>query len=275
MNKVQDKLYNLEATPPPGMWDKLSAALDEQAEEAGYISRLREVEVAPPAGIWSRINATLDQSASSSQEQENIYPVKTTTPVRRISFLKYAAAAAIIAAVTFGILQFVGNSGTGNDQQAINTPKEQSATEAPSSTPQKVESSLGDVIKPTNNLPTATPSRKAVLASKIRNNAAVAVNRPRYKNSSNNITYASQEDDGANLRERYVVTTTTNGNFIRMSKKWTSMLCCITGEEQDQSCKDQLKKWQQKMATSPLTPAPGSFMDILSLANSLNDDTQL
>ena len=43
---------------------------------------------------------------------------------------------------------------------------------------------------------------------------------------------------------------TPDGNIIRMSKKWSGLVCCVSGEEQDEDCKNQIKKWQKKIATA-------------------------
>ena len=80
------------------------------------------------------------------------------------------------------------------------------------------------------------------------------------------------EEHVPNLAESYIMLMTPDGNIIRMSKKWSDLVCCVSGEEQDDDCKDQLKKWQQKIATSSLAPSPGNFMDIFSLVSSLNED---
>ena len=77
------------------------------------------------------------------------------------------------------------------------------------------------------------------------------------------------------LTDRYIMLMTPDGNIIRMSKKWSDLVCCVSGEEQDADCKDQLKKWQEKMAASSLAPSPGNFMDILSLVNSLDENNEL
>ncbi len=83
------------------------------------------------------------------------------------------------------------------------------------------------------------------------------------------------EDHVPDLADRYVMLMTPDGNIIRVAKKWSDLLCCVSGEEQDADCKDQLKKWQQKMAASSLAPSPGNFMDILGLVNSLNENIEL
>jgi hypothetical protein len=83
------------------------------------------------------------------------------------------------------------------------------------------------------------------------------------------------EDHVPTIAERYVMLMTPDGNIIRMSKKWSELVCCVAGEDQDKDCKDQIKKWQEKIATSSLAPSPGNFMDILNLVNSLNEGSEL
>jgi len=77
------------------------------------------------------------------------------------------------------------------------------------------------------------------------------------------------------IADRYITLLTPDGSFIRMAKRWGNLLCCVAGEEQDADCKNQLKAWQDKLAESSVLSAPGNFMDIVTLVNSLNDDTQL
>jgi hypothetical protein len=96
-----------------------------------------------------------------------------------------------------------------------------------------------------------------------------------YDNSAiaNHAVYA-YEDYVPDLADRYVMLMTPEGSIIRMSKKLGDLICCVSGEEQGDGCKDQLKKWQEQMAMSSLAPSPANFLDILSLVNSL-DDTEL
>ena len=65
---------------------------------------------------------------------------------------------------------------------------------------------------------------------------------------------------------------TPDGNIIRMSKKLCDLVCCVSGQEQDEGCKSQLKIWQEKMASSSVAPSPGNFMDILNLVSTLQDN---
>ena len=73
-----------------------------------------------------------------------------------------------------------------------------------------------------------------------------------------------------NLADRYIMYMTPEGGIVRMSKKWGDLVCCVSGQDQDENCKDQIKKWQEKLACAPV--ANGNFMDIFSLVNTLNTD---
>ena len=64
---------------------------------------------------------------------------------------------------------------------------------------------------------------------------------------------------------------TPEGNIIRISKKLSDIVGCVSGAEQDKECLDQLKIWQQKMANPKSTHSSANFMEILNLANSLQD----
>jgi hypothetical protein len=59
---------------------------------------------------------------------------------------------------------------------------------------------------------------------------------------------------------------------VRISKKLSDLFCCVSGEEQDENCTNQLKQWREKIAASPFNPSPDNFMDILDLINSLQDN---
>ena len=80
------------------------------------------------------------------------------------------------------------------------------------------------------------------------------------------------ESNTDDVSDRYIMLMTPDGNFIRMSKKWADLACCVSGEDQDSGCKDQLQRWREKIACAPVAPSPGNFMDILNLISILQND---
>lgn len=276
MSSLKNKMTNYEVAPPADSWKKIAAALDEAHSQDQFPSRIYNMEIMPPAAAWEEIEASLNSSTD----------IPVIAPVRRLSpLLRYAAAAILVGVVAFGIIRFtMTNNDSINSTAQVNESKDSST--------------------PLNNLNIAGETANSDLDSdkSAKQDAVVVENKPRITKSSSAVkktpgtihTVAARRNNVMNdvsedlsqtlyayadhiptLADRYVMLMTPDGNIIRMSKKWSDLLCCVSGEEQDADCKDQLKKWQQKIASSELAPSPGNFMDILGLVNSLNDSKEL
>ncbi len=259
MSSLQDKLLNCEVPPPSGVWDKIAAALDEPVDEKqDYANRLYELEMTPPKASWGKIEAALDAD------------VKYTAPVRKIPFLRYAAAAVLIGAIAIGVFKWT--SPAKNEGIANNTTVAQKTSVPVSTTP--ATAITDGTTKENDSAKEHTQDNYVALDRIGKINMKKALAMSHYTGSSDENTgrpvYA-YEDYVPDLADRYVMLMTPEGSIIRMSKKLGDLICCVSGEEQDNDCKDQLKKWQEKLATSSLAPSPGNFLDILSLVNSLND----
>lgn len=271
MNSAKDKMYNYEATPPSTGWEKIAAALDEAQLQNEFPSRLYNMEIDPPATAWEKINSSLNPANEAI----------TTSPLRRIpSFFRYAAAAIFIGVVALGIIKFTANNDTNKTGAA------QIMVSKDSSVPSKNVIAAPETLtakSDSNEENEAIEKSKTMLAKLDR--PVKRIGRVRHSIISSNVDNSDEADLSEsiyayadhvpNLADRYIMLMTPDGNIIRMSKKWSDLLCCVSGEEQDTDCKDQLKKWQKKIATSSLAPSPGNFMDILGLVNSLNESTEL
>jgi hypothetical protein len=99
-NQIQNKLNQFEVTPPDGVWEKISAALDDQSDSS-FVDRILHYEVIPPAPNWEKIETAL-----------------STEPVKQESFLKRhhklfvysGAAAAIVVLVMLVTLLLPGRT---------------------------------------------------------------------------------------------------------------------------------------------------------------------
>jgi hypothetical protein len=263
MSSLQNKLYNYEQTPPEKVWGKITAALDESNLEDKFPSTLYNSETVPPFSAWDKITSALDA------EPGTIIPVTR----RGFPFFRYAAAAAVIGIIAFGIMKWTGNSSKvkAGSEDIANTKK----TDAPDNT-QTTNPNENDIAESPakednaaiekNAAEVNTGETKTTRTKKVKPGYAITENI-----DETEPIYAYNEYTPPNLADRYVMLMTPNG-IIRMSKKLGNIVCCVAGEEQDDDCKDQLKKWQEKIAASPIAPAPGNFMDILSLVSSLSGD---
>jgi hypothetical protein len=258
MSSLKNKLYNYEQAPPVEAWDKIAAALDESHLSNEFPSKLYNSEIAPPVAVWDRIAGSLD-----TEEQPRVVHMSK----RGVTFFRYAVAAAVlIGIVTFGITRWTGNKGSSGTEGLVTTKEHQS--------PDKSSPSPGENIVADNN----TERENTVPDENISHTTASQVKMTKARKVKNTLAeeniaptqaiYAYNEHT-PNLADRYVMLMTSNG-IVRMSKKLGNIVCCVAGEEQDEDCKDQIKKWQEKLASSPV--APGNFMDVLSLLSSLNEN---
>ena len=283
-NSVQHKLINHEVTPPAELWDKIAAALDESELVHKFPSKLYDIESTPPLAAWNKIALSLDE------EQKAFVPQR-----RRVSpILRYAAAAAITGLIAWGgikifsgrktepeiarvtapvkdsaILTITGNSAVTNDSNNLaDEARDNAALEASKQTFASLDIPANNRIKQRIHPGFSEPLALSGLAGELTPEETYQ------ELTCTEITQPSVTDNDKkeNLASRYIMLITPDGNIIRMSKKWSHLLCCVSGEEQDADCKNQLKKWREKVAGSSIAPSPGNFMDILSLVNSLQEN---
>ncbi|MGN6292059.1 MAG: hypothetical protein ACTHMV_04880 [Chitinophagaceae bacterium] len=266
MSSLRDKMLNYETAPPQGVWDRIAAALDEAQQGDQFPGRLRSMEVTPPAMAWENIAASLDEEAK---------PVPQ--PFRIPAFLRYAAAAVVIGAVAFAILRWTGNTDRNTSGTASATQPDSGQTNnnaVARTTPEDTQKAISP--EPDEDDAVVLEQSKKLMAK---------LDRPSRPRKSNPVTYPvaskassaiyTYNDHVPSIADRYIMLMTPDGNIIRMSKKLGNLVCCVSGEDPDAGCKDQLKKWQEKMATSSLTTSAGNFMDILNLVSSLDEGTDL
>ncbi|MEO5562413.1 MAG: hypothetical protein ABIR18_03235 [Chitinophagaceae bacterium] len=270
MSSLKNKMNNYEVVPPANAWDKIAAALDESALGNEFPSRLYNTEVTPPAAVWNNITASLSESESGAP----VVSMKRRVP----SFVRYAVAAVLIGIVAFAVFKFTGNTpGTvKEDVSGLTTTKQTEDVSPKSNTSSAVENksteiAQQDIVPAENNNPIAQLEQPKIRDRRtINRSVSTASYQYADANDPMNSLYAYEDHSMPNVADRYIMLMTPEGNIIRMSKKWGNLVCCVSGEEQDADCKNQLKKWQQKLAASS-TASPGNFLDIVNLVNSLED----
>jgi hypothetical protein len=305
MSRFQDKLNNYEVIPPAEVWDRIAIDLDDLADTDGIGRRLHEMEVAPPPVAWNNIADALISGtdtdnyvvrlqnmevvpppAAWNQIQTELYQSAETPVVsikkRRPAFIRYAAAAALIAAVSLSVVKWTGSREKGaivqiENANPVTPPKPNNpATNESIITPDKQAAttdlaSVASPASPASAQPPIASNYNRVKQPVKRTRASTAsTTAADYSDQYTNPIYAYQ-DYVPNLADRYIMLMTPDGNFIRMSKKLGNLVCCVSGEEQDADCKSKLKQWQEKLATSPFATSPGNFLDVLNLVGSLDD----
>lgn len=287
---MQHKLYGYEVPPPPGAWEKIVADLDSADLEYDYPSKLHSFETTPPAAVWQAIEKKIGGQVTSENK------------VWYISVLRYAAAAAVITFITWGAIKLLNKTGKQDEAVAIQDIIPQTSDSSISEAQEKNEPGTESGI--TDNGIDIGNTQPDVIAAEARNEAALEASKRTFaslnipvkskvRNASNFFFVAEPqptgitrgldiEDDNEeenmgseNIADRYFMLLTPDGNIIRMSKKLGDMVCCVSGEEQDDACLEQLKKWRKKVADPSTGHSPGNFMDILSLLSNLQEPDNL
>jgi hypothetical protein len=308
---LQNKMYNLEVAPPAGVWEKIAVELDESELSSKFSSKLYNAAAIPPSHLWQRIVTTLDESLLVDDYSSKLYGVEVAPPgaawnkiktsleeeegipvpeVRRLSPLyKYAVAAIIIGLMVWSGIRFLDNKPTDTAVAGQKTLQPKKNTVTPQTTP--VETAPVESVAATSSIDLTDEARndaaleasKKTFAkldipaahSKIKNAANFYFASPSYVAGNIGDPGTAPDSDevkSTDISNRYILLMTPDGNIIRMSKKLGGMVCCVSGAEQDENCKDQMKKWREKIACSNTAHAPGNFMDILSLVSSLQDN---
>lgn len=263
MSGLQNKMYNYEVTPPANSWEKIAAALDEESVHNKFPSKLYNMEVSPPASAWEAISTSLYET------DEKVVPIRRKAPM----FFRYAAAAILIGVVAFGVFKLTSPEKR-NDSIATNN--QENVTDSGQTTVPPNEGNLTATNEDTEKDHPLEESKKMVasLDKSIKSSVSNALQKS-YEETPESKDESMYEAQTSNIADRYIMLMTPDGNFIRVSKKLSDLVCCVSGEEQDPDCKNQIKKWQEKIAMAPIAPSPDNFMDILSLVTSLDEGIDL
>jgi hypothetical protein len=267
MSGLKHKMTNYEVVPPAEVWDKIASSLDESELDKAFPAKLHDMQVNPPAAAWINIEAALTGAEAP------VIPLKKKTS----SFIRYAAAAVIIGLIATAVFKYAGRTSGSSETDNTNIVKAKPAEAGivPSLPVEKNNpaTSTTDEVIPENKSVIALAEQPAPIREQRGIHRAAAVKNYPYADASDyagNPLYAYADYTMPNLADRYIMLMTPEGNIIRMSKKLGNLVCCVSGEEQDADCKSQIKKWQEKLAASPA--APGNFLDIVNLVNSLDEN---
>lgn len=304
----QDKMYNHEVAPPPGVWEKIAAGLDESAQTQSLQTRFLSIQINPPAHVWQGIAAALDESPlvndyarkleglelpppanTWNKIKESLYEAPETEVLEKRKFsllLKYAAAAILIGFLAWGGVQVFNNKYGNTEIVKLDTEKQKENT-AVVSTNQHLDNDRENIgvnainasLDEARNDAALEASKKtfakldvAVKRSKIKNAADFFFAADSYEPGTRGLSMETEAPPSSDISGRYIMLITPDGNIIRMSKKLRELICCVSGEEQDKDCIDQMKKWREKIASPSIGHSTSNFMEIFSLVRSMQDN---
>jgi hypothetical protein len=234
-------LYDFEAAPPNGTWDKINQELD--SDVPPIREALYSYTELPPQGVWPRIESQLDDP--------NVIPIyrRYRKPIAYI-----AAAAAVLTGVMFFSNLFTSNEKSlGPDISAsVYKPVESNPGSAPSPVPL-----ISSTDSNNSSVQTPLPVKKIVAETKPANA------RNETKTAIASIQPVRFDPDD----ENYIYLTAPNGEVKRLSYKFEEMI-----PEMKKQNSELIRKWKEKLEASSFIPAGNNFFDIAEMVKILQEE---
>lgn len=293
----KDTIYNHEAAPPPGLWDKIAQDLDN--DFVVFRNRLYDVEVAPPENSWEQITS---KTAVFSENKPKIFRIRKE--------FRIAVAAAITGILFMTINYFItgngdkvtGNRNTTGRQQASEEAHRQPAENSPAtgSTNKNIESERGRGTK--SSLIAANSTGNAAKKESLQDlsnpfySERLTVEAPqaayvptegmkftdrydlgnRSSKKIRNLNGEIREDIRLiDLPNSYFFMTGPNGQSIRVSSKFRNTIQYLNGSQKEEMLdvilresrywRNQFKLWKEEVGQAEFVPTINNFMDISEL----------
>jgi hypothetical protein len=305
-DELKRKLLNYEVNPPEVMWDKIADSLNEEIT-AAFPRRLYEAEVIPPSGGWNNIAFALD--TSKEDYPAKLYTFEVTPPAeawetisvalsgevslpfirpkrKLYLFVRYAAAASVIAAIAFGTFKLVNQKRAAHP---IATERAIHQNTLPTVAPPVTNEDSSKAIETTSS----NLTKEKMSTTKTNAQFRRTLFQTGYMTQMVNPTPVSTGSLASNFQQaslrgevpgncplisdadRYLMFINPDGYLIRISRKLAETLGCFytngNSEEYNQ-CQEQIRKWRDKIAQSPATSSPDNFMDILNIIKSAQEN---
>jgi transcriptional regulator len=252
-SELQKKLTAFEADPPGRIWEAISASMDRQ-EAGSYTERLLKYEVSPPSGLWAKIQSQLGQL-------EKYDPGVIPFYKKYSRHLKYSGVAAVI--VTFGIISsLLISKKTKSEVTSEPIVHQTSQAKENFSIPEDLP------LHTHNSSVTSIYMKPGILQEKIARQlrstsdntmALLEQVAPKFAQRKHTINFSMPS-------EAYMIYSDGKGNAVRLPKRLYDAFAC---PDDKITCREQLKKLQEKIASSSVT---SDLTGILEMLNNLQEN---
>jgi len=270
-------LYDYEASPPPGSWERISFELDNDISDLR--KNLKEVEETPPPAVWSAVQ----------KELQGKEPVKVISIPWYTKTSNWVAAAAItgILFLAYYLINERNDFKPAELATSIQSPESTSLAgknkiptditivPAPPSQPEPArQEDSATNLQPQTILELSLPSasktnhetqRPAMVLAKldaVATTEGISIPRRLDNNRDYNKMKSVQFDDG-----NYIHIVSSEGNTTRLSYKLQEMIPAIRNDVDN----SRLNQWKSKLQASAFIPAGANFFDIADMVKMLSD----
>jgi hypothetical protein len=291
-NILAKKLNNYQEAPPVSVWDNIAIQLNNEEEQYNSVAtKLLAYEVAPPNHVWQNISTEINK------EETKVIPIGGQRKIG--TYLKFAAAASVIAIIS-STIWFVANKPTPNNDSSLanttNTSVNKTTVAASTNknnsllttdTQEKNTVSNNTNKKVDKQIPSTTKN-KEIAAIDL---ATVEQTSPLAKNPFDKKADPIQNSTGdAPLNIDLVATPNTymtivgpDGQSVRISSKFSKQVGYFTERSPDamenidviikegKVWRTKIASWKELLNSSTISPSITNFMDVLEMSTILTD----
>lgn len=262
-----EQLEAATAEVPIAAWENITAKLDEEDDQR-MAAELIAAKETPPATVWN----TIEQKLNDEQTGKIIPFTKKLSPVYRL-----AAAAIITGILAWGAYRLLNSNepaaATVAVSQPVLTEEKKTApiaeikTEEPVETIIPVSSSRATVKKRIKEA--LTVNNTLAYLEPVNHDAGTTTSRDTHHKNIRPVAEINGFSEG-----QYLIVLNEEGNLIRVSKKLSNLQCAVDAAGnpvdaaaalQSKNCDEQIKIWQQKIATSTAISPSAGYIDINEL----------
>ena len=253
-NQLQHKLFNFEVPPPEGVWNKITASLNENPALT-LSEKLSRYEEEPSVAVWQNISLQLDNSFKQKAKVVPFY-VRYSRP------LKYSAAVAIFAFMALLASLFISKK-TESELPAQDIANYNATKKDTSKSPMQSKG-----VNTIAQLSGANKTQHSVARTKLSR-----IKQEEYQNSSSSFeSFLPQQAERIEMvssyipSDKYMMYSDGDGNVVRLPKKIFNAFACPTD---DVICKQKLQLLKEKFAKSAMT---ADFTGLLQILKSLQEN---
>ncbi len=271
----RDRIYNYSTEPPEGMWKRIAAELESSHSYQDFPQKLYHSRIDPPTGSWQKISEALQNPVQD-----------TVTGVKKIRVWgKFAAAAVLLGFIVWGGVKIFHAANKSSDIPVAEnkTPVLTNHLPLAEQKDPAVKNSLAGTNS-ANNI--VKQDRTGNTTGRILTISSPSVlSEPRFPDENELINSGfMQANYAVNTRKKivlnpdglsdcYINLATPEGQLIRLSRRFGDLACCVSGEDHDPSCNDQMNNWRCRIIQSQVSPSSGSgFIDMLNMVKQLSDN---
>ena len=278
---LQKRLYEMEVTPPPSVWEKLSVNIDEINADNLIGNKVLDAELTPPASAWKNISIAINPEEKKGQPKRGVL----------INFKRLAAAAIFIGAIITAWFVFINNkendtlagvqipvdketttdTNTSKNPGFIDSPIEKSAPEQPAVSKTSLTKVLASNQPQQRNKRNSSGRRKGLIAQP-RTTQFASLNEPLGKSFNEPIDDLSL----VTADQNYLTMVNANGRLVKIPSQFANLAPHLqnkpVAEDYNEIMfgegaywKETLNEWRKKVAALPASSGDAftSFIELL------------